>query len=352
MSAPTPPVPSSAGASMESQLAAYRDLVLPIMTGTVPGREPRQYLYDLIAAYLSRGGKGIRPALCIATCRAFGGTTEKALPSAAALELLHNAFLVHDDIEDGSEYRRDRPTLHRQVGIPLAVNAGDAMNAMSLRVLKQNLRLLGPELTWRIFDEFDHMMIETIEGQAMELGWIRDNDCRITEDDYLLLVLKKTCWYSFIHPCRIGALISERDDLDIEGFNRFGYYLGTAFQIQDDVLNLVGERGKYGKEIGGDILEGKRTLMLAHVLKSCAEPERDRLKAFFAKPRARRLPREVLWVFQLMRDRGSLEYARRVARDFAAIAVTEFDRLYGSAPPGPDTDFLRSLVDHMVARDA
>ena len=90
--------------------------------------------------------KGIRPALCLATCGAFGGDEERALPSAAAIELLHNAFLVHDDIEDGSDYRRDGPTMHRQYGIPLAVNVGDAMNAMSVRVLRQNLPLLGPEL--------------------------------------------------------------------------------------------------------------------------------------------------------------------------------------------------------------
>ena len=106
------------------------------------------------------------------------------------------------------------------------------------------------------------MMIETIEGQAMELGWIRDNDCTATDDDYLLMVLKKTCWYSFIHPCRIGALVSGREGVDLDSFNRFGYYLGAAFQIQDDVLNLEGDRGKYGKEIGGDLLEGKRTLIL------------------------------------------------------------------------------------------
>src|SRR5450432_1210681 len=124
--------------TLESQIASYRDLVVPVIAESIPHREPRRHLYDLITEHLSRAGKGIRPALCIATCRAFGGTAEQALPSAAALELLHNAFLVHDDIEDGSEYRRGRPTLHLEHGVPLAVNTGDAMNALSLRVLKQN----------------------------------------------------------------------------------------------------------------------------------------------------------------------------------------------------------------------
>jgi geranylgeranyl diphosphate synthase type II len=349
LTANVPPRPASA---FESQLASYRDQVTPLILQSIPEREPKKHLYDLIAGQLSREGKGIRPALCIATCRSFGGSTEQALPSAAALELLHNAFLVHDDIEDSSEYRRDRPTLHRQYGVPLAVNTGDAMNAMSLHVLKKNLPLLGPELTWRIFDEFDHMMIETLEGQAMELGWIRDNNCDTTEEDYLLLVLKKTCWYSFIHPCRIGALIAGRDPSDVSGFDRFGYFLGTAFQIQDDVLNLVGDRKKYGKEIGGDILEGKRTLILAHLFKSCSGPDKLRLKAFFGKPRAQRLAREVAWVQEALRSYGSIDYARQVARDFAKAARGEFGSTYAGASGTEDRDFLSGLLDYMVTREA
>jgi geranylgeranyl diphosphate synthase type II len=335
----------------ESSLEKYRGRVAPLLTQSIPDREPKKHLYDLVSGQLAREGKGIRPAICLATCRAFGGDEEKALPSAAAIELLHNAFLVHDDIEDNSEYRRDRPTLHRQYGVPLAVNVGDAMNAMSVRLLKQNLSLLGPELSARIFDEFDHMSIETIEGQAMELGWIKDNDCTTTEEDYLLMVLKKTGWYSFIHPARIGAIIAQPERSDLDAFNRFGFYLGTAFQIQDDVLNLVGDRAKYGKEIGGDLLEGKRTLILAHVFKNASAQEKERLKSFLAKPRAQRMPREVSWIYDLVRSRGSIEYARQAARDFADGARKEFESAYADAIAGEDVAFLRSLLDYMVTRE-
>ena len=340
------------GPTLESQLAAYRDRVRPHIVQAIPDREPKKHLYDLIAGQLSRDGKGIRPALCLATCGAFGGESDRALPSAAAIELLHNAFLVHDDIEDGSDFRRDGPTVHRQYGIPLALNAGDAMNAMSVRVLKQNLPLLGPELGGRIFDEFDHMSIETIEGQAMELGWVRDNDCNTSDEDYLLMVLKKTSWYSFIHPARIGALIARPEGLNLDGFNRFGHYLGTAFQIRDDVLNLVGDRRKYGKEIGGDLLEGKRTLILAHLFRSSSPHEKERLRSFLAKPRAGRLPREVAWIYELLHKHGSIDYAREAARTFAEAARREFDVAYGPALPGPDLDFLKLLVDYMINREA
>jgi len=347
------PLPSllDATSDFQAQLARYRAQVTPRLMQSIPEREPKKHLYDLVSAQLSREGKGIRPALCLATCRAMNGDEQRALPSAAALELLHNAFLVHDDIEDGSEYRRDRPTLHREHGVPLAVNVGDAMNAMSVRLLRQNLPLLGPELSARIFDEFDHMSIETIEGQAMELGWISDNDCDTTEEDYLRMVLKKTSWYSFIHPARIGALVADPERADLDVFNRFGYFLGTAFQIQDDVLNLDGERAKYGKEIGGDLLEGKRTLILAHLFKSITPHEKDRLRAFLAKPRPQRLPRELAWVYERLRSYGSIEYARRASREFAEGARQEFAVAYAGAKPGPDLDFLRSLLDYMVSRD-
>jgi geranylgeranyl diphosphate synthase type II len=354
LAAPPSPVsvvlPGGPGGDFASRLGAYRDLVVPLLLESVPRREPRRHLYEIVEKQLLTRGKGLRPALCIATCRAFGAPAERALPSAAAIELLHNAFLVHDDVEDSSEYRRDEPTLHRVHGVPIAVNVGDAMNAMSLRLLRRNGPLLGPELAARILDEFDHMSLETIEGQAMELGWIRDNDCRTTEEDYLLMVLKKTCWYGFIHPCRIGSMVA-RPGADPAVFDRFGYYTGAAFQIWDDVLNLSGDRSQYGKEIGGDLLEGKRTLILAHLLAKASPHERDRLKAFLGKPREQRLPREVAGVYEMLSRHGSIEYGRQAARQFAQAAAREFDVAYGDAPPGADLDFLRAFVEYLVRRE-
>src|SRR6476660_7570102 len=124
---------------IERQLARYRDLTYQALLEKLPTREPRRYLYDLISGQLSHAGKGLRPALCIATCRAFGGSIEQALPSAVSIELLHNAFLVHDDIEDGSLYRRNQPALYMEQGIPLAVNVGDAMNSLSAAWLIENI---------------------------------------------------------------------------------------------------------------------------------------------------------------------------------------------------------------------
>jgi geranylgeranyl pyrophosphate synthase len=169
------------------------------------------------------GPEGSTTGACIATAR-LGGRTEDALPAFGPG--LHNAFLVHDDIEDGSASRRGVATMHRRVGVPIAINTGDAMNALAMRLFRQSGERLGPTVALRLYDEVDHMLLESLAGQAMELGWVRDNDLSIGDDDYLRLVLKKTAWYSFIHPMRIGALVAGGNDADLGRFDRFGYLLG------------------------------------------------------------------------------------------------------------------------------
>jgi geranylgeranyl diphosphate synthase type II len=347
--APASALPAS---ELQPTFDHYRALVEPTLARATRGREPRRHLYDLIDGHMVRSGKAFRPSLCIATAEAFGCLAERTIPTAAALEMLHNAFLVHDDIEDGSETRRNRATLYREHGIPLAVNAGDGMQAMTLRILKANLEILGPDLSWRLMEEFDHLLLESIEGQAMELGWIHDNNCELDESDYLQMVLKKTCWYSFIHPCRMGALIARGTSLDVRRFDRFGYLLGAAFQIQDDGLNLTGAREKYGKEIGGDIAEGKRTLMLIHLMRRVTVAERGQIREILGKDRQRRTPDEIDWILALMRQHGSVDFARAAGRDLARAAGREFDTAFGDAPDGRAKAFLRAVVAHTIAREA
>ena len=332
------------------RLKQYHEVTIQALLQTIPKKPRAKYLWDLVPSYPLRGGKGFRPALCIATCRALGGSTKAALFSSVALELFHNAFLIHDDVEDGSEYRRGLPTMHSEHGVGIAVNVGDAMNVLSIRPLMLNLVTLGPELTWRVFEEVEHMVRESVEGQAIELGWVRDNACALTESDYLRMTLKKTCWYTCIHPCRIGALIAN-ERANLEALNRFGYYMGAAFQIQDDILNLIGEHQKYGKEIGGDIWEGKRTMMLIHALNHSTAAEKKRLSKFLATPRVERSLADVQWVYRLMAKYDSIESARSAARQLAGAAIFEFHKAYGSLPDSEDKQFIQQIVMYMIERD-
>ncbi|MGH2707375.1 MAG: polyprenyl synthetase family protein, partial [Actinomycetota bacterium] len=259
-------------------------------------------LYDLLADYPFREGKGLRPAICLAACRAAGGRTEQGLISAAALELFHNAFLVHDDVEDGSEFRRGRITLLRSHGVPIAVNVGDATNVLALGLLLGNTERLGLRKTLLVLREVERMARESAEGQAIELGWIREGQFALEDRDYVRMAYKKTCWYTVIAPLRIGVICGSspgRDaplDTELAPLIELGHLAGIAFQISDDLLNLEADEALYGKEKTGDLWEGKRTVMLMHFIRTAAGSIRTRALRILGVPRTEKKPADVAWL--------------------------------------------------------
>lgn len=336
---------------VSSMLREYGAATRSVLFQYLPAAEPRRYLYDLAADYPRRGGRSLRPSLCIATARAFGTPLELALRTAVSIELIHNAMLIHDDVEDESEQRRGKPTMHKAEGVPIAINVGDMLSLLAMRPLLDNRAVLGPEIALRILEETERMARESAEGQAFELGWRRDNVTAVGEADYMLMVLKKTCWLATIHPSRVGALIGARGGMDLDRCIRFGFFLGTAFQIQDDLLNLEGDAAAYGKELSGDVREGKRTLMLIHLLEHASESERRRLCAMLGQPREQRSDGDVLWVRERMDAHGSIDYARQVAHGLAGAAQYEFEGLYGHLPESRDKRFLGALPAWVIARN-
>ena len=332
-------------------LAQYGALTRKALLEYLPSGDPQRYLYELVSDYPTRRGKMMRASLCLATARVFGADPEDALATAVSIEMLHNSFLIHDDIQDESDERRGQPTLHKVHGVPLAHNAGESLSLLSVRPLRDNFKRLGTRLTLRIFEETERMAWESAEGQALELGWRRDNRMDVTEADYLSMVMKKTCWLATIHPCRVGALIGSRGGVDLDSLIRFGFFLGTAFQIQDDLLNLLGSEG-YGKELNGDLWEGKRTLMTSHLYEALDFTGRARLTSLFGMPRLERPQDEVDWVRRSMDTLGSLSYATSVARGLAGAALHEFDVIFGDQPPSRDKEFIQALVRWVLDRQA
>jgi geranylgeranyl diphosphate synthase, type II len=308
------------------------------------------YLGDPMSDYPTRGGKALRPSICLATCEAFGGALDDALPSAVAIELLHNAFLVHDDIEDASLLRRGEPTLHRRYGTPLALNAGDGLALQAIGTLRENIDLLGPRLADRIMVEFDFMSQQTVAGQALELGWCRDNRTDLEPDDYLDLIMKKTCWYTTVLPLRVGALVGSEGTAELDPMIEFGFHLGAAFQIRDDILNLIGDPDEYGKESLGDLREGKRTLMLIHLLASADPPERRWLEAYLARIPTERSRHDVAQVFELMLSYGSIAFAGEFAAGVARSATTSMDGAFAGLDDSPARRFIACLVPFMIER--
>ena len=338
-------------ATFLEQLERYAVAARDMAARHLPGDGMSEHLRAPAAEYLGRGGKGLRPALCLATCEAFGGDPAPALPSAAALELLHTAFLVHDDVEDDSEQRRGAPTLHVQYGRALAVNAGDGLAVLALGALRDNERTLGARLAGRIWSEFDFMARLTVDGQARELGWQREARLDLTPDDYLDMIMRKTCWYTTLLPLRVGALVGSRQRLDLGRMLRFGFHLGAAFQIRDDVLNLTGEPDRYGKEPLGDLREGKRTLMLIHLAAAASPRDRDRVARYLGMTPSERTPGVTTEVLAMMRDYGSLAFAEEFARGIARSASLAFEDAFADVPDSPARRFVRDLVPYMVERD-
>ena len=325
-----------------SILEEYGGITRAALREYLPEREPRTFLYNLLSDYPARGGKMMRPSICIAAARMFGGQIEEVLLTAVAIELFHNALLIHDDIEDGSEQRRGRPTLHLIHGMPLALNAGDTLTLMALKPLLDNRYRIGETLSLRVFDEMERMARQCAEGQSIELGWRQHNAFVIDDKEYLEMVLKKTCWLAAIFPLRAGVLVGSRGRVDLEPFVRFGFFLGAAFQIQDDLLNLCGDY-RYGKERDGDLWEGKRTLMLIRALRESTAEERDRLCEILFRSRAERTAQEVAWMRYLIEKYDGISYARQMSQQLAGAALHEFGLLSGEIPESRDKAFFQQM---------
>ena len=281
-------------------------------------------LYKLMLEYPLRHGKFLRPALSLAVCRARGGEPSQVLPTAAVLELYHNAFLIHDDVEDQSEVRRSEPTLHRKYGLPIAVNVGDGMLAIAIRPLLDNTGIVGLGKTLKILDVIARMAQETAEGQMIELSWVRSGEWIHSDADYVRLVYKKTAWYSFVAPIMVGAIVAGLPDIEVRQLKRMAIHLGIAFQIQDDILNLSAKSDTYGKDFCGDLWEGKHTLILIHALRSAAPAERSKALAVLRKP----MP-------LVMQDTGDAPYYRGHAGSHEQVEVKSEDEI----------NFLRHFID-------
>ena len=313
-------------------------------------------LYDLVADYPFREGKGLRPAICLAACRAVGGRTDQALRSATALELFHNAFLVHDDVEDASDFRRGRTTLFAAHGVPAAVNVGDATNVLAMGPLLDNVEAIGVRKALLVLRDVERMARESVEGQAIELAWIADNAFVLTDRDYVRMAYKKTCWYTVIAPLRIGVVCGSAPgsphalEETLRELIELGFLAGVAFQVQDDLLNLLADPVVYGKETAGDLWEGKRTVMLLHFMRNAERSDRERARRLLTTPRERKDAADVAWLHAAMEEAGSMAHGRRVALEYCEQALAADARALAAAEDSDDRRFLREMLHYVIER--
>lgn len=322
----------------------------------LPERSDRPELtgyYGMLRDYPARGGKGIRSELLLASARVHGAQPEAApapgtpwdaaLWLATGLEMFQNWVLIHDDIEDDSEERRGRPALHRLHGVPLAINAGDALHAYMWAAVHR----AGVPGGMQAFLDMIH---RTAEGQHLDLCWVEGRRWDLREEDYLQMVRLKTAYYTVVVPLQLGALAAGAQPH--AGFHAAGLALGAAFQIRDDVLNLNGDPVKYGKEIGGDLLEGKRTLIVLHWLAHAPHDQREVFLEQMHRDRPAKDPAVIAQIHGWLLDSGSVAHAQAYADALAREGLTLLEAALADAPDRAAAQELLGALQELATREA
>jgi geranylgeranyl diphosphate synthase type II len=219
------------------------------------------------------------------------------------------------------------------------------------RIMGDAVERIGGLLGWKIFRKMNDILLTTTEGQFLDLFWVRNNIVTLSERDYYDMIFKKCAYYTIIGPLQLGALAAGQSSPKImASLKRLGTPLGYAFQICDDLINLTQESSISGKEQGGDILEGKRTLMLIHLLQHCTRAEQDYIKAIYIKLRKEKTEQEKNYVIRLMNKYGSLDYARKTITAHCRLAKKEFDQFAKQFPNSRAKDSLKAAIDFVGQR--
>jgi len=322
----------------------------------LPVQEPEAFLYAPMRDYPKRGGKRFRPALVLLACQVFDGNMKNAVRTAAAFEMFQSFAVVHDDIEDDSEMRRGKPCLHKMHGTPLSINVGDALYAKVFEILNANRSILGAKITLDLIEEMVNGSRETFEGQAYDVGWIRQRHIP-SEEEFMVMLRKKTGWYTGRGPCTAGAIIAGASPEFRETVGHFGEAMAIAFQIRDDLLNLSTSEqdaavapgltsGAYGKERGGDIAEGKRTLIIIDLLRKCTDSESAEVLSILHEDRKKNTAEQIEQVIALVEQYGCIEYAEEVCRSKALESQRYLERI----PQSSGRDILAEMLDFLVQR--
>ena len=303
------------------------------------------YLYQPLAHFSAGGGKRVRPVLCCLGAEAVGGSAEAALPVACAIEDFQSAALIHDDIADKSELRRGEKCLYKTLGTGLAINVGDSalVNVVRRVTVADHL---SDQLKVRVIDALLAMQEHTLEGQALDLGWAQNERWDVTSDQYLFMALSKTAYYSAAYPLVLGALISGADQKTLDALKDFGLKVGLAFQLQDDLLNLVGNAQVQGKDFRSDITEGKRTLAVVYALEHLGSAEKTELVSILSAHTTNTL--ELQRAVELMKSANAIKFVRT----HALALVDEAKHVLENVTLTEDArDTLLSMADFFVNRE-
>jgi geranylgeranyl diphosphate synthase type I len=326
------------------------------------------HLKDAAYSYLRRAGKSLRPAVLLLSCAAVGGSETHALPAAAGIEVYHTWTLVHDDIIDRDTMRRGKPTVHIEFaergarelnfegeeadhyGRVIGILAGDVQQSWAYMLFHDLHTRYGidAELVLRLVSELaTDVQLTLVEGETLDVQFTHQEALALSEKQVIDMLRKKTgTLYEFAG--RAGAMIglnnTRGDAPEVRAIARFCGQCGTAFQMQDDILGVIGDRAQTGKPVGADIREGKKTLIVYHALRHSTEDQRRDLVSVLGNVSARE--EDIARATHLLEGIGSIEYTR----EFAGRMVDEALAALYTIPSSKYRDLLQQWAEYLIDR--
>jgi geranylgeranyl diphosphate synthase, type II len=320
----------------EQRYERHKTVIERYLRTFITEHKPRS-LYGPAKYVIAAGGKRIRPVITLLACEAVGGVANDALHAAAGIEILHNFTLVHDDIMDHADTRRGRLTVHKKWDENIALLAGDALLAFAYRALLKTKTSRAQEIS-KVFTE---AVITICEGQTLDKEF--ESRHRVHVNEYLLMIEKKT-GRLVSAAAQVGALVGNAAGTDLEALRRYGEYVGRAFQLQDDLLDIVADEKEFGKTLGGDLVEGKKTFLLLEALRRAKGEQKKMLQRVFTN---NGVPRKEVNTFrQIYEETGAIDSAKKRI----GVDITEAKNQLSMLQPTVARETLMWLAEKLLHR--
>ena len=315
----------------------YLDIVNQAIA-SIPYPDAPSQLYEPISYHMALGGKRVRPVLTLMACDAMGGDLSRALDAAVGLEMFHNFTLLHDDVMDNADVRRGKPTVHRRWNDNTAILSGDTMLTIATQYIARTAN-------WPVMDLFNKTAIEIYEGQQWDMDYEVRND--VTVDEYINMIRLKT---SVLLGCALktGALLADASTEDADALYEAGVNMGLAFQLRDDVLDVWGDPVTFGKEIGGDIMNNKKTFLLINAMQLAQGDDADELRHWLNDPYATR-DNKVAGVTALYERLGTRQLAEDAIARYNDMAIAAFNQIKMS---DEDKQAFINLANRLAGRNS
>ncbi len=299
------------------------------------------HLYDAASHLIAHGGKRLRPYMVIKSCEILGGTAKQALPAAAAVEMIHNFTLVHDDIMDNDDLRHGVPTVHMKFGIPVGILAGDVLFSKAFEIISSESKM-PKEVSLALVSKLAQACVDVCEGQILDIMMAQSQKIP-SENQYIRMIEKKTSAL-FEVSCAMGAICANTKRKDIVNLSSFGRNLGIAFQIVDDLIGIIGDSKITKKPVGNDIREGKKSLPILLAINKARGHKKEKILDAFGNSSISK--KEIESVIKTINSMGIESIVRKKAMQYSNAAKKSLMSYDGTAKKE-----LISLLEFVVERN-